>query len=96
MKKLLVKINVLLGIASMALAGCHSQKAATKTETESADQPKQEEVAEDPKVICMYGVPASLQVQDTTATQQQQEEEPLPPVRPMLKYGVPNPRPMVR
>ncbi len=95
MKKLLVKINVLLGIASMALAGCHSQKAATKTETESADQPKQEEVAEDPKVICMYGVPASLQV-DSTATQAQQEEEKDPPVRPMLKYGVPNPRPMVR
>lgn len=85
MKKLLTYINLILGVASMALAGCHSQKNLTKSET-----PPSARETREPELICMYGVPANLepQQQDTVKQPRQLPDEP----RPMMKYGVPNPR----
>ena len=95
MKKVLTYINLFLGVASLALAGCHSQKVANKAE---AKEPKPREMRE-PELICMYGVPANLLEQDTTRTQRQdttvnrrpQIKNPEESGRVMMKYGVPNP-----
>ena len=89
MKKLLTYLNLLLGVASLALAGCHSQKVSQKAE----EQPEPQEIRE-PKVICMYGVPATpdQELSDTTVTRRPQSKDPEDSGRVMLKYGVPNPR----
>ena len=78
--RFLYLINLVLGSLSIMLAGCHTQKQAAKaTETQlDENQPavEQNDSIND-RVVCMYGVPAEL------------EEK---PVRPMLKYGVPDGR----
>ena len=100
-------MNVLLGAASMLLAGCHSQKNVVKQEP-SEPAPKPVDEVPEGHVICLYGVPADryrpVQPQntdtvtadelfnDTVAPQQIEQRDSIPP-RPMLKYGVPNPRP---
>lgn len=73
-KKLLKQINLLLGAASVALAGCHIQKKSVEpTPAQDPAQPAMEEQvqpAEEP--VCLYGVPAEVYE------------------RPMRKYGVPD------
>ena len=73
-KKFLRNLNLLLGAASVALAGCHTQKKAVEpTPAPETDKP----VVEQPKnpdepVVCLYGVPAEVYK------------------RPMRKYGPPD------
>jgi len=67
--KLLLKINILLGIMAAFLAGCHTTKP----------------VPRDRGPIAMYGVPDAVQMGDTLPSQQpeqqpeQQVEEQKPP-----------------
>lgn len=69
-KKFLMRINALLAIVSILLAGCHTQKKVASSETSTPSDTTATEIS-DPEIIALYGVP----------------------VRPMLKYGVPTPRP---
>lgn len=80
-KNFLTKLNLLLGTASVALAGCHVQKninpapETDNTETnppvvEPAVGPQQGQEPEPP--VCLYGVPPEVYE------------------RPMRKYGVPD------
>ncbi|MBO4690231.1 MAG: hypothetical protein J5621_05090 [Paludibacteraceae bacterium] len=96
MKKVLTYINLFLGVASLALAGCHSQKVTNKAEETKGPKPRE---MREPELICMYGVPANLLEQDTTRTGRQdttvnrrpQTKDPEESGRVMMKYGVPNP-----
>ena len=97
-KRFLTFLNIVLGISALTLAGCHTQKKAVADSSKPDDSQAAEERVDGP-VICMYGVPANLYrpervstdsiPMDTTAAEE--PKEPVPP-RPMLKYGVPNPR----
>lgn len=102
-KKLLTKVNVLLGAMSLILAGCHTQKKAAANTVENSEPQQQE--TDGGRMVCLYGVPPRVyeeqrdqeeqklqeqqqQAQDTTAVDTTKNG----PVRPMLKYGVPYPR----
>ncbi|MCR5050710.1 MAG: hypothetical protein K6A36_06450 [Paludibacteraceae bacterium] len=84
MKRFLTYLNLFLGVASLALAGCHSQKNAAKSETPA---PTQKE-AREPELICMYGVPTNIESEKPDTAR---KPRPQPEGRIMLKYGVPNP-----
>ncbi|MBR6018518.1 MAG: hypothetical protein IK073_07855 [Paludibacteraceae bacterium] len=89
-KRVLTTMNVLLGAASLALLGCHSQKAVSQ-------QP--ERAARDGKVVAMYGVPTwradsiPSQIDSIPQAQPDTTVQQTPP-RPaggkvLVKYGVP-------
>ena len=105
-KKFLTKANVLLGAMSLILAGCHTQKKVAESSTAETPEPQEQETVEG-KVVCLYGVPPRVyeeqraqeeqklqeqekQQQDTLSVDTTASEQP----RPMLKYGVPYPRPI--
>lgn len=83
-------MNLVLGAASLALIGCHSQKASVGGRA-----------VRDGKVIAMYGVPSwradSIPSQQTDSVPEEEETQDSiqqAPQRPaggkiMLKYGVP-------
>lgn len=84
-KRFLTGMNLLLGAASVALIGCHSQKATSSK-------------ADHGKVVAKYGVPVMRtdtipsQVSDTIPTEQTDSIQQAP--RPaggkiLVKYGVP-------
>ena len=99
-KKILPIVNLLLGAASITLAGCHTQKAA------KAEEPAAQEVRQG-KVRVKYGVPPEVRerieaeraAQDTVPADtivlpahQLEDPAPVPADRPIVMYGVPNPR----
>ena len=94
-KRILTYINLLLGIASLSLAGCHTTKNAAKPSAPEKPEGTIEERHE-AEVICLYGVPVNLYREevhapdttatDTTAADTTRQEPP----RIMVKYGVPN------
>ena len=62
-KRFLHSVNILLGIASMALAGCHTKQVAV-AEQESAPRPMLK-YGVPSEVRAMYGVPSPVVEQDT-------------------------------
>ena len=91
-KRFLIRINVLLGVLSLWLAGCHSSKATVKEEPR---RPMMKYGT--PEVRAMYGVaspemqPADTTVApaDTVVMPQQAPERPQRPDAVLVKYGVP-------
>ena len=88
-KKVLVRINVLLGVVSLWLAGCHSSKATVKEEPR---RPMMKYGT--PEVRAMYGVAMPDEPVDTLSAPADTlvMEEPQKPQRPdaiLVKYGVP-------
>ena len=105
-KKLLTKANVLLGAVSLILAGCHAQKKATESSAVETPEPQEQGTVEG-KVVCLYGVPPRIyeeqRAQEELKLQEQEKQQQdtlsvdttaSEPPRPMLKYGVPYPRPI--
>ena len=104
-KHFFIRANVLLGTLSLLLAGCHStKKAAAPSQPEAPANNDQVGVMDD-RVICMYGVPASVYEQQRAEEEQRMKEREQQrrdslradsvssrPERVMLKYGVPYPR----
>lgn len=101
-KRFLVYINLALGAISLALAGCHTQKKVSAAAENNDPQEGQQIENSDQKIICLYGVPADRYrpekvstdtvPMDTTDINKAPEKNDSIPPRPMLKYGVPNPR----
>ena len=97
--KILQRINILLGVISLALAGCHTKQAAV-ADSEVARQPLKYGCP--PEVVALYGartpvleVPEEELQQDTASTTTDTvvlvpPREEKPPI--MCKYGVPFPR----
>ena len=60
-KNFLKKLNLFLGTASVALAGCHIQKkAAETTPAPDPEQPVVEQPKEPEPPVCLYGVPPEV------------------------------------
>ena len=96
-KRFLTRLNVILGIMSLGLAGCHSTKKAAAPEASAEPMVKYGV----PEVVALYGVP--VEGVDFPAPPQQMpapaSSDTLPapekreqPEQPMTKYGIPNPR----
>ena len=86
-KKILHYINILLGVASMALAGCHTKQAMVAEPEELRPALK---YGVPPEVVELYGIPSPEAEEPDTIAPPQQE----PPI--MCKYGIPAPPPEVR
>ena len=88
-KNFLLRVNVLLGVISLWLAGCHSSKATVK------EEPRHPRLKYGtPEVRAMYGVMMPDEPVDTLAAPADTVvmEQPKAPQRPpqiMVKYGVP-------
>ena len=90
-KTFLNKMNVLLGLASLLLAGCHSTKNVAKDEATPRPMLKYGVPSE---VIAMYGVPYDPSFDEYFAPADTAQTDSLPaqqqmPV--MVKYGIPAP-----
>ena len=91
-KHFLNKWNVVLGAASVLLAGCHTTKSAVK---ESGD-PVMVKYGAPAEVIAMYGVSVDYDVNDwfapaDTASTVQDTAQTAKPRPVMTKYGIPAP-----
>lgn len=80
-KKFLIRINLLLGAISLALAGCHATK----------------KTVQDDRIRLMYGVPVEMVQQETTpADTVKTPDTPPQPSAPsdrdiiVTKYGIPS------
>ena len=98
-KKFLRRVNVLLGIVSLSLAGCHTQKNAAQTQPAEPEASPAQAVGGG-EVICMYGIPAEVYEEQRAKEEAQRRRDSLQndttaqeaPERIMMKYGVPYPR----
>lgn len=54
--RFLIRTNVLLGMLSIMLAGCHVQKKAAESQPQEEETPPSVEVRE-PEIRVLYGVP---------------------------------------
>ena len=95
-KPFLNRINILFGLASLFLAGCHSSKGVVKEETTPRPMLKYGVPAE---VIAMYGVRVDYEPEewsqpaDTTSTDTVPASQPRPV---MTKYGIPAPMDLIQ
>lgn len=90
-KRVLTRLNIVLGTLSLLLAGCHTSKKVTQDGT----PPPLLKYGIPPEVRAMYGVPTPDMPADTLAAPADTVVMPQKPVRPkdrepiLVKYGVP-------
>ena len=80
-KRFLHYMNILLGVASMTLAGCHTKQAMVAEQEELRPALK---YGVPPEVVALYGIQTPIVTEPDTVAPTQE-----PPI--MCKYGIPAP-----